>query len=94
MAFVEREVMDALYVGQTFGVSEVIKLTKEHVTLLCQCGDVMTRSRGTALPQSCKECSKKEYATYQSNSKSEALSIREYTADEELMIVKFKRSQK
>ena len=79
---------DNLYVGQKIGDKlEITVLTKSTVQMLCDCGNVLSRKRGSILPRSCKDCNKEAFTNTHSNT---GISVRKLSTSEADMIKSFK----
>ena len=79
---------DNLYVGQKIGEKlEITILTKGTVQLLCDCGNVLSRRRGSVLPKSCKDCNKEAFTNTHRNA---GITVRKLSPSEADMIKSFK----
>ena len=78
-------------VGDKFHDVEVVAVRKESYSVRCKCGKVLVKKNAQPRPMACSTCFKARQADAFSVGKQDhdPLGIREYTADEKLMIKDF-----
>ena len=84
-----------VYVGRRFGAVEVISIKDNHAYFLCDCGETFNRRLSLCEarpPMACKECHKREMSV-QGVKNHETLVIRDFTPEEEKMMLDFKKKK-